>query len=473
MQAFSGTKNTIDILTPNASKGQNGSKKSVTSKNSDFLSMVLNATVNKSSNGIEISKNDIKDIVKSVAMQSDESQKLDFELNTKIANEIATKLDDATRAQLYENANFMQLLQVLEILNGQERVSKFPDFSSKIANFLSISQNVEELKNVKNINELLDLANKFDLGLENIKITKDDTIKLAQMFKNLNDNEFFTSPQQLQPSNISNSVNLELKNKVEQVLEHSKTNEQSVTKLNELLTQVVNNADRTSQVKQSIQKDAPLEQILPDEKPVKEALIKEALDKNLSQTTKEQPKEQKINLQTLLYPDRQSGNEQDSQRSFSQNDQNQDMNAMVRDIVKNAQSQVQNRLTTQTLSNFTQDLAEQIQNYKAPFTRVNITLNPLNLGEVEVTMLSRGNNLHVNFNSTTNTMNIFLQHQAEFKANLINMGFTELQMNFSDQSQKQQEHSKKTYKNLNGEFSSDENDEPQMSSLELILPRYA
>ena len=79
--------------------------------------------------------------------------------------------------ELYENANFMQLLQVLEILNGNEKVSKFPNFSDKIANFLSVPQNVEELSNVKSVSDLIDLAKKFDLGLENIEISNEDDAK--------------------------------------------------------------------------------------------------------------------------------------------------------------------------------------------------------------------------------------------------------------------------------------------------------
>ncbi|WXG61190.1 hypothetical protein VB002_07240 [Campylobacter concisus] len=39
-------------------------------------------------------------------------------------------------------------------------------------------------------------------------------------------------------------------------------------------------------------------------------------------------------------------------------------------------------------------------------------------------------------------MNLFLQNQAEFKNSLVNMGFTELEMNFSDQNQRQEKENK-------------------------------
>ena len=87
----------------------------------------------------------------------------------------------------------------------------------------------------------------------------------------------------------------------------------------------------------------------------------------------------------------------------------------------------------QGINQFTNDLKEKMEQYKPPIMRVKMALNPKNLGEVEVTLIHRGNNLHVNITSNTNTMSLFTQNQAEFKNSLVNMGFTNLEMNFSDQ----------------------------------------
>jgi len=104
--------------------------------------------------------------------------------------------------------------------------------------------------------------------------------------------------------------------------------------------------------------------------------------------------------------------------------------------------------------------------------RFNITLNPLNLGEVEIMMVNRGNNLHINFNSNTQTMNLFLQNQAEFKNSLVNMGFTELEMNFSDQNQQKKEQGQKSYKG--SKFSAEDAEQGELIAprLELVVPRY-
>lgn len=465
MQTFSGSKAAIDQLLPTQNK-QASPKKSSSKDSDEFLSMVLGAAASKASKGEAITEKDVKEIAKTIETQAKEREVIAKEAVGKIAEEISSRLDEQTKNELYENANFMQLLQVLEIISGGEKVSKFPDFSSKIAAFLSVPENVEELSKVKNVNELIDLAKKFDLGLENLTITKEDVGKLNDMFKNLGKSEFFT------PALPASTINSELKNQVEQVIQATKP-EQNAPKLNEVLAQIAKPA--TPAVKEQ-KPTTPAATLTADDESLdaKNLLDDELLaQKPAPVAPKVEVREAKVNLQTLLFPERQMqmSEEQMGEQGLEDSSQN-DLNAMVRDIAKNAQSQMQNRvLVRETLSNFSQNLAEQIENYKSPFTRVNLTLNPLNLGEVEVTMVSRGNNLHVNMNSTTATMNLFLQNQAEFKANLVNMGFTELEMNFSDQNQKQ-EQGRQTYKNL-GEQQGFDNEDDETSSLELVIPRYA
>ena len=189
MQAYT-AKNNVDLLAPAATKKPAAAKKS--QNNGEFLSMVLDAAASKANSGQKITEKDVKEIVKTVDIQKETIEKAQNESVAKISAALEENLDEDTKNELYENANFMQLLQVLEILNGNEKVSKFPNFSDKIANFLSVPQNVEELSNVKSVSDLIDLAKKFDLGLENIEISNEDVPKLNEMFKNLGKQEFFT-----------------------------------------------------------------------------------------------------------------------------------------------------------------------------------------------------------------------------------------------------------------------------------------
>lgn len=153
-------------------------------------------------------------------------------------------------------------------------------------------------------------------------------------------------------------------------------------------------------------------------------------------------------------------------------DDKSELNAALKDLSQVSRSELKSDLNLkETFRNFAQDFKEQMQAYKPPITRFNITLNPSNLGEVEVTLVQRGQNLHISFNTNTSTMNLFIQNQAEFKNSLVNMGFTGLEMNFSDQSKKdrQQQGKNRSGYGFKEEF---ENINPQNTALEFVLAKY-
>lgn len=150
-----------------------------------------------------------------------------------------------------------------------------------------------------------------------------------------------------------------------------------------------------------------------------------------------------------------------------------ELNSLVKDLNKVTQNNARNITPKETLQYFSQDLKEAVEQYKAPITKLSITLNPHNLGEVEVTLIQRGNNLHINFNSNANAMNLFIQNQAEFKNSLVNMGFTGLEMNFSDQGKREQNQNQG--KNRSGYGFKDALEgktENEKVNLELVLAKY-
>lgn len=121
-------------------------------------------------------------------------------------------------------------------------------------------------------------------------------------------------------------------------------------------------------------------------------------------------------LESLLYPEREQNAQESMEQNSGESKGDNELNSMIKDISRSAQHQMQNKAQVrETLSNFSETLRDQIQSYKPPITRFNITLNPLNLGEVEITMVNRGNNLHVNFNSNTATMNLFYKIRRNLK----------------------------------------------------------
>ena len=118
------------------------------------------------------------------------------------------------------------------------------------------------------------------------------------------------------------------------------------------------------------------------------------------------------------------------------------------------------------------EMVEKISVFKPPVTRINMQLHPAELGEVNVTMIARANNLHVNITSTNTTMALFLQNQAEFKANLVNMGFSGIEMSFSDHKEGGGGFGEQARKKAMAKEAYEEELGEGETNLEIILPRY-
>ncbi len=150
-------------------------------------------------------------------------------------------------------------------------------------------------------------------------------------------------------------------------------------------------------------------------------------------------------------------------------------------VLKADSIEVKAKEAVQGLRHFAIDLKEAAESYKPPFTRVTMKLNPEKLGEVEVTLVQRGNNVHVNIQSSNANSVAFLAHNAtELKAQLAGQGITNATMNFmsggesqqqnqNGQQQQQQPNRFQSYQSLQ-EL---ESNEEQLSALEIILPHYA
>ena len=132
----------------------------------------------------------------------------------------------------------------------------------------------------------------------------------------------------------------------------------------------------------------------------------------------------------------------------------------------------------QSMRHFATELKEAVENYKPPFTRLSMKLNPEKLGEVEVTLIQRGSNVHVNIQSNNAASVAFLAHNAtELKAQLAHQGITNATMNFmgggdNPQGQQQQNPSHNPFRTYQS-FEELELNEEQLGALEIIIPHYA
>ncbi|WP_353661580.1 flagellar hook-length control protein FliK [Hydrogenimonas sp. SS33] len=126
-----------------------------------------------------------------------------------------------------------------------------------------------------------------------------------------------------------------------------------------------------------------------------------------------------------------------------------------------------------TVHHFARALQEQVENYKPPFTRMQLSMDPKDLGSVEVTLISRGNNLHIQVHSNPTAIGVMATQGQELKQQLVSMGFTDVQMQFNmNQQQQQQQQQKNRTGHGPGRYLDMEEIPEFFESIDLTLPRY-
>ena len=130
-----------------------------------------------------------------------------------------------------------------------------------------------------------------------------------------------------------------------------------------------------------------------------------------------------------------------------------------------------------------QDVKTAIEDYKAPFTRVKVALNPERLGSVELTVVQRGKNLHINLSSNNAAINALAMNVNDLKVQLNNSGINNATLNFNNNSQSseqgfsgQQQQNSQNERSAREEynyFDNEEKNEEILNSLEIVVPNYA
>ncbi|EAI7392661.1 flagellar hook-length control protein FliK [Campylobacter jejuni] len=333
--------------------------------------------------------------------------------------------------------------------------SKIEEDTTDAKNTLKNIKNDEFAKNLTEELNIKDQKNQDNLNKESKDLNKDFN-------KELNKN---------QEKNNLNQENIQDQNK------NLKNNDQNLNLDKNLNKEIVK--DTQNLVSNLTQKDFNLNKESKnnnkENKDIKQNFFDQKLNfENLNKTQVVQNKENNANFNNNTTNKETFTQEQTKTHSENVDKNSLDeLNSLVKDLNKVTQNNARNITPKETLQHFSQDLKEAVDQYKAPITKLSITLNPNNLGEVEVTLIQRGNNLHINFNSNTNAMNLFIQNQAEFKNSLVNMGFAGLEMNFSDQGKREQNQNQG--KNRSGygfKDALDGKNESEKVNLELVLAKY-
>lgn len=328
-------------------------------------------------------------------------------------------------------------------------------------------KNIKNDEFAKNLTEELNIKDKKNQD----SLNKDNNLKdLNKESKDLN-KDFNKELNKNQEKNNLNQENIQDQNK------NLKNNDQNLNLDKNLNKEIVK--DTQNLVSNLTQKDFNLNKEPKnnnkENKDIKQNFFDQKLNfENLNKTQVVQNKENNANFNNNTTNKETFTQEQTKTHSENVDKNSLDeLNSLVKDLNKVTQNNARNITPKETLQYFSQDLKEAVDQYKAPITKLSITLNPNNLGEVEVTLIQRGNNLHINFNSNANAMNLFIQNQAEFKNSLVNMGFTGLEMNFSDQGKREQNQNQG--KNRSGYGFKDAlngKNESEKVNLELVLAKY-
>lgn len=138
----------------------------------------------------------------------------------------------------------------------------------------------------------------------------------------------------------------------------------------------------------------------------------------------------------------------------------------------------------QMIKYLSNDVKTAIEDYKSPFTRVKVQLNPQKLGEIDLTIVQRGKNLHINLSSNSAAINTLSMNANELRTQLSNNGINNASLNFNSQDgshssageqeqHRQREQQAQEEYGILQQFDNEERSKELLSSLEIVVPNYA
>ncbi|MDY4859939.1 MAG: flagellar hook-length control protein FliK [Campylobacter sp.] len=523
-QSTSNTQNT-----QNTQSTENTSQNSPQAEFGEQSSQAINQnSISQNSNEEAISQNSSEQAISDTTLEEGKSATLS-ELS---ASKGDVSTENMPEQEAINDEGFMQVLSVLEGIFGGE-APNIAKISSSLEKLISIEENLAQLKDVKDLKDLLKIAEKLKLGLEKLSITNEALGTLKSKFPALDKANFFKpidislnqaalsakNAKPAQPVVLASLLGKTAPKSITQVLKEAELETPKTSKTapkKSELKGLLNGDDiKTKAPKQSANEIVEKVQNKVEQKVEPKSAATDL--KDLLKISEKSTKEPKITPSPLPSAPKVAKSEVDELKAF-------DIQNYLNSISKKAASEttapsgsladmqpsgeshpsfgdaIENRLSDNnfkdmitalkmqdkiisrdiqqnSVRSFAAQMVEKISEFKPPVTRVNLQLHPAELGEVNITMIARANNLHVNVTSANATMALFLQNQAEFKANLVNMGFSDIQMSFSDHkegsnTQQNANKAKKSYESDEDGVMINEFEGSGESTLEIVLPRY-
>jgi flagellar hook-length control protein FliK len=383
------------------------------------------------------------------------------------------------------------LFKIALSFKNDQPLEELDTLSKELKTTLSDKSVVAEFKEAKNIKELLNIANKHDIKVKNFQFFISDKalnpkdkqmvqkITSEDIFKMIETNEITKTKEPLSTQNILSKIIHHDKEKkgsekstLSTLLSKESDKEVKVEKmpLNEQKNSLSIKTETTKMSDKSIQSEegileTEVENFQP-KKPQKSSKNTLSALLNSEPTT---TKDSKLTQQPLIKEEPTTKVEGETKEPAMEK------NTHIGEMKSETIHKTKETATTdvkKTFNTFAMEFKEKVEAYKPPMMKINMQLSPKNLGDVDVTLITRGNNLHVNINTNSNnTLALFVQNQAEFKNSLVNMGFSDLQMNFGDsRGQQRDQNHKKEQEQQSDYHDSLENEET--NGIEMILPNY-
>ena len=478
------------------------------------------------------SQNSSEQTISDAALEAEEGKSASL-------SELSASKGDASTENISEqeainDEGFMQVLSVLEGIFGGE-APNIAKISSSLEKLISIEENLAKLKDVKDLKDLLKIAEKLKLGLEKLSITNEALGALKSKFPALDKANFFKpidvslnqaalsakNAKPAQPVLLASLLGKTAPKSITQVLKEAELEATKTPKTapkesglkgllngddiktkapkqsaNEIVEKVQNKVEPKSaatDLKDFLkisEKSTKEPKIAPSPLPSAPKVAKSEVDElkafDIQNYLNSISKKAASAIETTApsgaetLADMQSEPSNESRPSFGDAIENRLSDNNFKDMITALKMQdkiISRDIQQNSVRTFAAQMVEKISEFKPPVTRVNLQLHPAELGEVNITMIARANNLHVNVTSANATMALFLQNQAEFKANLVNMGFSDIQMSFSDHkegsnAQHSSNKAKKSYESDEDGVMINEFEGSGESTLEIVLPRY-
>ena len=511
---------------------QNSPQAEFDEQSSQEISKQSSQTINQNSSEEAISQNSSEQTISDAPLEVEEGKSATL-------SELSASKGDASTENMPEqeainDEGFMQVLSVLEGIFGGE-APNIAKISSSLEKLISIEENLAKLKDVKDLKDLLKIAEKLKLGLEKLSITSEALGALKSKFPALDKANFFKpidvslnqaalsakNAKPAQPVLLASLLGKTAPKSITQVLKEAELEATKTPKTapkesglkgllngddiktkapkqsaNEIVEKVQNKVEPKSaatDLKDFLkisEKSTKEPKIAPSPLPSAPKVAKSEVDElkafDIQNYLNSISKKAASAIETTApsgaetLADMQSEPSNESRPSFGDAIENRLSDNNFKDMITALKMQdkiISRDIQQNSVRTFAAQMVEKISEFKPPVTRVNLQLHPAELGEVNITMIARANNLHVNVTSANATMALFLQNQAEFKANLVNMGFSDIQMSFSDHkegsnAQQNSNKAKKSYESDEDGVMINEFEGSGESTLEIVLPRY-